>query len=83
MSYILHFILLYIGGDRLVFSQHWGGHDPPKECVVTPLAVSQSEASHLHVMSKSQNQVVPPPPTSSTTLEQCETGNKTAAPEHF
>ena len=41
-------------------------------------AVSQSEANHLHVMNKSQNQVVlplaPPPP-----LEQCETG----APERF
>ena len=24
------YFLLYIGGDRLVFSQYWGGHDPPQ-----------------------------------------------------
>ena len=44
---------------------------------VTDSAVGQTEASHLHVMNKSQSRSSPP--TSTTTLEQCETG----APEHF
>ena len=42
-TFYFTYFLLYIGGDRLVLSQYWGGHDPPKECVVTPL-ITQIES---------------------------------------
>ncbi len=35
--HILQYNRPIIGGDRLVFFQHWGGHVPPKYMVVTPM----------------------------------------------
>ena len=46
---------------------------------MTDSAVSQSEASHLHLMNEEPKSGRSSQATSTTTLEQCETG----VPEHF